>query len=115
ARAAREAPPAVLVDGTSAALLGLRFTLVALEGSGETAARLCEERADDDVRPLLGKETRCVGRERDLDALSAHVDACADEGVARMVVVTASPGAGKTRLRQELLRRLRERRSLTPW
>src|SRR5262249_53006262 len=64
---------------------------------------------------LLGKPTRCVGRERDLDALAAHVDECADEGVARMVVVTAPPGVGKTRLRQELLQRLGARPGLSPW
>jgi hypothetical protein len=115
ARAPRRAPKAILVDATSASLLRLRFALVPLPGPGEPGAILAFERAGDDVRPLLGKRTRCVGRERDLNALVAHVDECADEGIARMVVVTAAPGVGKTRLRQELLLRLGARPSLSPW
>jgi hypothetical protein len=96
----------VLVDATSAALLQARFALSPVAGPGEGAAHLLGDRVDDDRRLLLGQRTPCVGRERDLDALAAHVAECSADGGARMVVVTAGPGVGKTRLRLELLARV---------
>lgn len=90
----------VVVDAVAASLLHDRFRLQA----GEGGATLLGERDDDDeVRPLLGVRTPCVGRERELALLGATVTESADDGVVRAVVVTAPAGAGKSRLRREFL------------
>ena len=60
-------------------------------------------------RPLLGKPTPCVGREAELSSLEAQLASCIEESEARAVLVTAPPGAGKSRLRHELLRRIERR------
>ena len=60
----------------------------------------------DPTRPLLGKPTPCVGRELDLAALAAALAGAIDEPGARVVVVRAPPGMGKSRLRHEFLRRV---------
>ncbi|XXY45782.1 protein kinase [Sorangium sp. So ce269] len=60
-------------------------------------------------RTLLGKPTSCVGRDGELRMLEAALEACAEEPAARAVLVTAPPGVGKSRLGQELLRRVSER------
>ena len=64
-------------------------------------------------RTLLGKATVCVGRDRELALLEGTFEECVDEPVARAVLVTAAAGGGKSRLRHELVERLRrhERRS----
>lgn len=61
------------------------------------------------VRTLLGRQSPCVGRERELGTLGGVWDACVAEPVARAVLVTAPAGIGKSRLRYEFLRKLRER------
>src|SRR6185312_3028208 len=67
------------------------------------------ERDELDVkRTLLGKPTACVGREHEVALLSATFARCVEDRSARAVVVTAAPGMGKSRLRYELLRRLRD-------
>lgn len=58
------------------------------------------------IRPLAGKLTPCIGRERELMTLSSLLDECIDESMARAVLVVAPSGRGKSRLRHELLRRL---------
>ncbi|XXT14614.1 protein kinase [Sorangium sp. So ce429] len=60
-------------------------------------------------RTLLGKQTSCVGRDGELRMLEASLAACVDEPSARVVLVMAPPGVGKSRLGQELLRRVPER------
>ncbi len=59
------------------------------------------------ARKLLGKVTPCVGRRRELALLEATFDECISERVARVVLVVAPAGAGKSRLRYELVERLR--------
>ena len=59
---------------------------------------------------LLGKPTRCVGRDSELATLERLFDACRHELAARAVLVTGPAGAGKSRLAHELLRRLDDRR-----
>jgi tetratricopeptide (TPR) repeat protein len=66
-----------------------------------------ESHDEEEPRTLLGKATATVGRDRDLDLLERVFDDCLAEGTAHAVLVTGSAGAGKTRLRHELLRRLR--------
>src|SRR6185436_11448735 len=53
----------------------------------------------------LGRETTMVGRDRELAALEGLFAECASEPVARVGLVTGLAGAGKSRLRYELLRR----------
>ncbi|WP_438015146.1 protein kinase [Sorangium sp. So ce315] len=94
----------VRVDEVTAGLIGGRFDV------GEDAAgRVLHGARDERTAQLLGKPTTYVGRERELAMLEAEVDRCVDEGAAGAVLVTAEAGMGKSRLRQELIRKLRER------
>lgn len=61
------------------------------------------------ARRLMGKTTPLVGRRRELASLEAAFDECAEERCANVVVVIGDAGAGKSRLRHELDRRLRAR------
>ncbi|WNG18363.1 protein kinase [Cystobacter fuscus] len=97
----------VVMDDVTAGLLGPGFQL-ARSDSG--AFVLQGERLDADAsRPLLGKPTQCVGREQELALLDFTFTACVEESTARVLLVTAPPGTGKSRLRHEFLRRLESR------
>lgn len=96
----------IRIDETTAGLLDSRFEV----GGDAAGLYLHDERADVDApRTLLGKQTPFVGRERELAALEALLAESIDEPVARVALVTAPAGAGKSRLRQEFLRRASER------
>jgi tetratricopeptide (TPR) repeat protein len=99
-------PMPVRVDDVTAGLLDVRFE-VSGDARGLTLA--AEREGGEITRTLLGKPTPCVGRERELSVLLGLVDECVSEPVARAVLITAPAGAGKTRIRFELLRALRER------
>ena len=93
-------------DALVAGLLGGRFEL----GSDESGTYVCGELdAPDTRRTLLGRAVPFVGRERELATLEATYDECVDEPVARVVLVTAPPGAGKSRLVAEFVARLASR------
>ena len=96
----------VLIDPLSAKLLEGRFTQTPRPGG---ALLLHEEKDVDASRPLLGKPTPCVGREPELANLEAQLADCIAESEARVVLVTAPPGTGKSRLRHEFLRRVETR------
>lgn len=96
----------VLVDEMTAALLGDRF---AVSGDDHALTLTGERELVEHVPRLLGKPIPCVGRERELAALEALCDESAAEKTARAVIVTAGPGVGKSRLWEELVRRLRTR------
>jgi hypothetical protein len=68
-----------------------------------------ERELSEGMRTLLGKVTPCVGRDRELDAIEQLVDECVGEREARVVLVTAPAGAGKSRFAQELLRHIKGR------
>jgi hypothetical protein len=95
--------PGVYIDSLSAQLLNGRFTPT-LRPDGESA--LVPERELDASRPLLGKPTPCVGREAELAHLDGLFRTSAEEPCARVALVTAAPGMGKSRLRHEFQRRL---------
>jgi tetratricopeptide (TPR) repeat protein len=101
---AGEARGAIRLDETTSELLEARFEL-----GGERGRRylLGEQSSDDAPRTLLGQTTACVGRDRELALLEGTFEDCATEPVARAVLVTAPAGLGKSRLRQELVDRLR--------
>jgi tetratricopeptide (TPR) repeat protein len=98
----------VALDDVTAGLLDASFDLggdergLVLHGEREMVAP---------TRTLLGRPTPFVGRERELETLVALFEECAAEKVARRVLVTAPAGAGKSRLRHELLNAL-DRRAL---
>src|SRR5262249_54061599 len=67
-------------------------------------------------RTLLGKPTACVGRERELGRMRRAFEECEGDPAARAVLLKGGAGAGKSRLRHELLDRLRaEGRAFQVW
>jgi tetratricopeptide (TPR) repeat protein len=102
--ASAEPEARIVLDDVTAGLLGARFEVREVGGRLELADELD---VDEGPRTLLGKATPCVGREREIGALEATFAECAGEPVARAVLVTAAAGAGKSRLRNEVVSRLR--------
>lgn len=93
----------VLLDTLTAKLLEGRFTLTPRT---QGALLHSEGKESDFSRPLLGKPTPCVGRDMELGILESMLSGSIDESDARAVLVSAPPGAGKSRLRHEFMRRL---------
>ena len=96
----------IRVDEVAAGLLDVRF---AIAGDDQGLALVGERDVGGAARTLLGRPTPCVGRERELAMLGAVFDECVAEPRSHVVVVTAPAGVGKSRLRHELVRRIRER------
>jgi eukaryotic-like serine/threonine-protein kinase len=98
--------PHVRIDEVTAGLLPARFDI----GGDESGLVLFAERPEiDSGRTLLGRETPCVSRDAEMAALEAGYAAAVEEPSARVVLVTAAAGVGKSRLRWEVLRRLTAR------
>ncbi len=93
----------VRVDAVTAALLGPRFDVT---GEADGLVLLRERDPGETDQTVLGRSTPCVGRERELALLSGIFEQCAAESIASAVLVTAPPGAGKSRLRHEFVRKL---------
>jgi len=96
----------VFMDPLSAQLLAGRFTQTPLPGG---TVLLSEQAPADDGRRLLGRPTPCVGREAELGILDAQLHGCIEEAECRVILLTAPPGVGKSRLRHEFLRRIQLR------
>jgi serine/threonine protein kinase/tetratricopeptide (TPR) repeat protein len=105
ARLLAAASPQVRVDEVTAGLLDTRF-----EVSGDSAGLFLVSERDlvEAARTVLGKATPCVGRDRELAVLHGLYDECVAEPIARAVLVTGAAGVGKTRVRYELVRRIKE-------
>ncbi len=101
---AREAE--IRVDEITAGFLDARFEL---GGDARGLYLRAERPVVEAKRLLLGRETACVGRDRELGLLTDTFDECVGDEVARAVVVTGAAGIGKSRLRYELVRRVRAR------
>ncbi|MDY7229018.1 protein kinase [Hyalangium sp. s54d21] len=101
----------VLVDDTTAGLLGARFQME--RASSSRFLLRCENLEADESRPLLGRPTPCVGREQELALLELAFTSCVEDSASRVLLITAPAGMGKSRLRHELLRRL-ERHARPP-
>jgi tetratricopeptide (TPR) repeat protein len=94
----------VHVDDVSAALLRSRFDV---RREGEHVLLGDERLSLDPTRPLLGRPTSCVGRDREFAILYATFAECVEGARPKAVLVTAAAGAGKSRVRHEFVRRLR--------
>jgi hypothetical protein len=95
---------AIVLDDVTRGLLDVRFHLGRTASGAHTL--LGEGLTLDASRPLLGKPTPCVGREAELGMLELVLAGCIEDATPRAVLVTASPGTGKSRLRHEFLRRV---------
>ncbi|WP_437721977.1 protein kinase domain-containing protein [Sorangium sp. So ce861] len=95
----------IVIDEPMLGLLDTRFEVRRTSG----VLVLHEERDVAAVRPLLGQPAPCFGRERELRSISGLFDDCAGQSGAQVVLVTAPPGVGKTRLGSEFVRCLRAR------
>jgi tetratricopeptide (TPR) repeat protein len=101
----RPGSPGIRLDEVTAGLVDARFEI-----DGDDAG-LClrgEKEAAPSARTLLGKPTPCVGRERELALLFGLFEECVAEPMARAVVITGLAGIGKSRVRYELLQRIRQ-------
>jgi eukaryotic-like serine/threonine-protein kinase len=105
---AKSASAGVRVDKATATLLGERFEVRA-EGGGVSV--VSRRSVGEPPRTLLGKPTPFVGRDRELGLLEATLRESIDESVARAVLVTGPAGQGKSRLRHEFVRKVREQGS----
>lgn len=102
----RRAPPGTLrVDDVVAGMLTTSFEL----GGDSDGLYLVSERVAEGRRTLLGRTTPFVGRDRELALLESVFDEVVADQVARAAITTAPAGIGKSRLRIELIRRIRER------
>lgn len=93
----------VRLDALSCQLLGERF---AIQHVGGLSLLQGEKHQQDDLRPLLGKPTPCVGRDYELLLFERTLSVCIEEAQSMEILVLAAPGVGKSRLRHEFLRRI---------
>ena len=113
--AAREALPeeaSVRVDTDTARLLGDRFVV---RPEGDELVLVREGASPHSRTSLLGRETQCIGREREIGLIVSVFDECRDEPDARVVWVTGAPGIGKTRVRDEVLTRIAQNDGARVW
>jgi eukaryotic-like serine/threonine-protein kinase len=96
-----------LLDEVTAGLLDARFQI---SRSARGIFLLQGERAErSGYRSLMGRPTPLVGREQELALLDLTLATCIEEPAVRAMLVTASVGAGKSRLVHEFLLRVEQR------
>ena len=101
----REDPtPGVRIDALTSNLVGERFEQAT---TGSVRLVVGERSHGEPARRLLGHSTPFVGRERELASLEGIVAESLAEHASRIAVVLADAGLGKSRLRAEVVARLR--------
>ena len=95
----------VILDETTGRLVHEHFSVAQIAPGLSSVSRSAAAPVDNS-RVLLGKPTQCVGRERELGLLESSFGSCTDNESATAILVTASAGVGKSRLRHEFLRRI---------
>lgn len=90
----------VRLDAGTADLLDDRFVV---EGSGDWRTLGAMRDGPAGVRTVLGRVTPCTGRQRELGALGLSLDECVSEPRARVVLLVAQPGMGKSRVLHEFI------------
>ncbi len=86
----------IAIDEVSAALLCDKFMV-----AGGVLLGPAKKKAS--PRTLLGRQTPCVGRDKELALLRATVEEATDDLVGRAVLITGVAGSGKSRLGYELI------------
>ena len=99
-------PLRIGIDDMTAGLLGPRFEVMQ---KGKVHLLIQKKEELEAPRLLLGKPTRCVGRDGELAHLDAVLEECIQDREPRVVLVTAAAGVGKSRLASEFLSRVRSR------
>ena len=102
----------VRVDEQAASLLEARFEVASTPRGLELRA---EREIGESARTLLGRPSPCVGRDRELQLLGGLLDECRREPAARAALITGPAGVGKSRLRHELLRAVRQEGVFDVW
>jgi serine/threonine protein kinase/tetratricopeptide (TPR) repeat protein len=97
----------IVIDEVTARLLDAQFDV---RKTDQGYALHGEQELVESARMLLGRTTPCVGRDLELRTLEQLFEECIEEPAARAAIVTAPPGAGKSRVAQEFLRSVRGRR-----
>ena len=97
---------AIAIDENTASLVSDRFVLEEKGGMTQLRRARSETIGLATGRTLLGRPTPCVGRDRELAFLEGLYDESVEESAARVALVVAPPGTGKSRLRRELLLRV---------
>ena len=92
-----------LLDDVTTALVGSRYVV-----RQEDAFHVLVGDAEhfEHSRLLMGKPTPTVGRDKELALLEATLTECIEDSICRTVLITAPPGAGKSRLAGELMNRV---------
>ncbi|WP_437617868.1 protein kinase domain-containing protein [Sorangium sp. So ce1151] len=103
--ALREAEGDVRIDEVTAGLAAPRFEV---SGDGPSFLLKGEREGSEPEGTLLGRVTAFVGRDREIAMLRGLFEQSADEPVARAALVLGEAGIGKTRLRNEVVRAVRE-------
>jgi tetratricopeptide (TPR) repeat protein len=99
-------PPPICACDLTVGLLDRRFRIAGADGVFILSGY---QHSDEATGTLLGKRMPFVGRHQEIAALERMFDACVSERSARAVLVTGPAGVGKSRLRIELTRQIRER------
>ena len=103
----------ITLDEMTRGLLDARFITYGLAG---LTLLVSEQPLAEPVRLVLGRSTPFFGRDRELSLLQAVMADCFDEPRARVALITAEAGMGKSRLCQEFLQRAAQEHSdLSVW